>query len=107
MRQVRLGERVRVNTTLTNEVSRSVIDAPKANPSLTKVRKRHGLIDTDMFYFAKTERGLLASITPDKADAVWLPLSQIEYARKSGTIIVVTMPEWLYIEKGFDKRRNR
>jgi hypothetical protein len=31
---------------------------------------------------------------------IWLPKSQIEFVRKSGATIEVTLPEWLAIDKG-------
>lgn len=50
---------------------------------------------------ARTEKAIFVSETGDKADAVWLPLSQIELVETGGDgIYEVTLPEWLAIEKG-------
>jgi hypothetical protein len=105
VRHIRLDDS-RVNDRLTTDIAKSVIDVPKAKPSLgVRVRKRHGLIDVRMIYHAKTDKAVLASITGQKGDAVWFPLSQCEYRIVERLVIEVTMPEWLYIEKGFDKKR--
>lgn len=50
-----------------------------------------------------TDHAILVSETGDEDDAVWLPRSQIEYARNTvcmGGEITITMPGWLAKEKG-------
>ncbi len=32
---------------------------------------------------------------------IWLPKSQVEFERGRGASVVVTMPEWLAVDKGF------
>jgi hypothetical protein len=43
--------------------------------------------------------GVAQDDTPD-AKLIWLPKSQIEFEKKPGGLVRVTMPEWLAIEKG-------
>lgn len=57
------------------------------------------LIDVEMQIHHRTEWAILASDDGDRARAVWLPLAQIEVAPKAGHHLV-TMPEWLAVEKG-------
>ena len=42
---------------------------------------------------------LLVSDDGDKAKAVWLPKSQVEVAPAPRGTVVVTMPEWLALDK--------
>jgi len=59
------------------------------------------LADLKLFEHARTERALLASLTGDKREAVWLPLSQIEINSTGAEgIHDVTLPEWLALDKG-------
>lgn len=58
------------------------------------------LIDIAMQIHAKTEKAVLASDDGDEAKTVWLPLSQIEMERRSGAFYIITMPDWLAIDKG-------
>jgi|JI9StandDraft_1071089.scaffolds.fasta_scaffold875472_2 hypothetical protein len=62
------------------------------------------LLDLTMQLHAETNGAILVSDDGDKAGAVWLPKSQIEYEvreRGSGAALVeVTMPEWLALDKG-------
>lgn len=58
------------------------------------------LIDLEMHLHHATERAVLVSDDGDKAKAVWLPLSQVEVAPRTGATVTVTCPEWLAIEKG-------
>jgi hypothetical protein len=53
------------------------------------------LIDMELEVRHVTERGVLVS---DGEKEVWLPLSQVEINKETETT-VVTMPEWLAIEK--------
>ncbi|MBT9385512.1 hypothetical protein KM176_16680 [Pseudooceanicola sp. CBS1P-1] len=58
------------------------------------------VIDLEMQIHAQTLRSVLVSDDGEEANAVWLPLSQIELVRRRGGIAIVTLPEWLAIEKG-------
>ncbi len=58
------------------------------------------LIDLTMQLHAETERAVRVSDDGDDKKAVWLPLSQVEVFRKAKGIVVVTMPEWLAIQRG-------
>ena len=58
------------------------------------------LIDIDVECTARTEKAVLVH-AGDKAEAVWLPLSQCEIAPGGiPGIETVTLPEWLALEKG-------
>lgn len=60
------------------------------------------LIDLELYYVAETEKALGVSDKPNgKGLTVWLPLSQIEWEMKDikKRTVVVTLPEWLAIEK--------
>ncbi len=58
------------------------------------------LVDIEMQLHAKTSKAVLVSDDGDKAKAVWLPLSQVEVEEKAGGIVIITMPEWLAIQRG-------
>lgn len=58
------------------------------------------LVDLSMQIHHETSKAILASDDGDRDTAVWLPLSHIEIERKERGVIVVTMPEWLALEKG-------
>lgn len=60
------------------------------------------LVDLTMHLHAETDAAILVSDDGDKARAVWLPKSQIEFERNRGPgfTVEVTMPEWLATEKG-------
>lgn len=47
----------------------------------------------------ETDKAIQVSETEN--ETVWLPKSQIEYEVVKENFIEVTMPEWLYKEKGF------
>lgn len=57
------------------------------------------LVDLTMQLHAETDKAILVSDDGDKAKAVWLPKSQIEFEQK-GPIVEVTMPSWLATDKG-------
>jgi hypothetical protein len=58
------------------------------------------LCDLTMQIHIRADRAVLASMTGDKREAVWLPLSQIEINDvTAGQIATITMPEWLATEK--------
>lgn len=59
------------------------------------------LLDLTMQLHAETPKALLVSDDGIQKNAVWLPLSQIEYEKKPNSgIVIVTLPEWLAIDKG-------
>ena len=61
---------------------------------------KSNLIDLDVEVTARTEKAVLVH-TGNKADAVWLPLSQVEVCETGfAGIETVTLPEWLALEKG-------
>lgn len=58
------------------------------------------LVDLTLHLHHKTEKAILVSDGGDKDDAIWVPLSQCEVEYKKGNVVIVTMPEWLAVEKG-------
>lgn len=61
------------------------------------------LVDITVQLHAATAKAILVSDDGDKAKAVWLPLSLIEWDRppsKPPYIVEVTLPEWLALDKG-------
>jgi hypothetical protein len=61
------------------------------------------LVDIAGVLHAETALAILFSGTAHKADAKWLPKSQIEIEHDGGRrdFVTVTMPERLAVEKGF------
>ena len=61
------------------------------------------LIDLTLQVHAKTERAVFLSETGVAKDAKWVPLSQIEMEPHgaSKTVVVVTMPKWLAVDRKF------
>lgn len=51
---------------------------------------------------SRTEKAILVSDDGDRAKAVWLPLSQIQFdeTRLKLPAVIVTLPEWLAVDKG-------
>jgi hypothetical protein len=58
------------------------------------------LVDVTMQVHARTAKAIRVSDDGDDKRAVWLPLSQCEVEEKSAGIVIVTLPEWLAIDKG-------
>ncbi len=58
------------------------------------------LVDLTMQRHAETEKAILVSDDGERDHAVWLPKSRIEIEKKDRAVVVVTLPEWLAIEKG-------
>lgn len=61
------------------------------------------LVDLTMQLHADSKAAILVSDDGDKAKAVWLPKSQIEWIRHESygsNIVIVTLPEWLALDKG-------
>lgn len=64
---------------------------------------RSDLVDLTMAIHAETDLAILASDDGDKANAKWLPKSQIEieklHAVRGNNEAVITMPAWLAQDK--------
>lgn len=60
---------------------------------------RSDITDITVHLHVETDKAVFVSDTGDKADAVWLPKSQIEI-EPDGATHTVSLPEWLAIEKG-------
>lgn len=58
------------------------------------------LVDVTVQAHVESEKAILVSDDGERDNAVWLPKSQIEIERKTSNIMVITMPEWLAVEKG-------
>ncbi len=58
------------------------------------------LVDITMQVHARTAKAIRVSDDGDEAKAIWLPLSQVEVEEKRDGMIIVTMPEWLAIQRG-------
>lgn len=60
------------------------------------------LVDLKLYRFAETDRAVLVSDNEDEELAVWIPKSQVEInTTDRRSVIQVTMPEWLAIQKRF------
>ena len=62
---------------------------------------RSNIVDVEVQLLRETEKAVQVSPVGTSAEAVWLPRSQIEIApAETGTLYVVTLPDWLAQEKG-------
>ena len=61
---------------------------------------KSNIIDIEGMVHIQTERAVLFSTDGNRANAEWLPLSQIE-VENAHPIWTITLPEWLASEKGF------
>ena len=61
---------------------------------------RSDLVDLDMHLHGTRDLSILASLTGERKDAVWLPKAEIEIELKRDRNIVVAMPQWLAEERG-------
>ncbi|MBM3605117.1 MAG: hypothetical protein FJX25_10275 [Alphaproteobacteria bacterium] len=61
---------------------------------------RSNIIDIEGQIHARTDRAILFSTDGEEDGAAWLPLSQVEVEMKGRNIAVVTLPEWLAVERG-------
>lgn len=57
------------------------------------------LTDLTLQLHVETAKAILVSDDGDPDNAVWLPKSQIEFEKKKGNLVEVTMPQWLAEEK--------
>ena len=63
--------------------------------------RKSNLCDYTVQLHAETEKAWLVSDDGDKLKAVWVPKSQAELEpHERGNAYVLTLPEWLAIEKG-------
>ncbi len=68
---------------------------------------RSELVDVTLYRYHETDRAILVGEGIDHTKKVWLPLSQVEVSnlradnKTGGDIVDVTMPRWLFEEKGF------
>jgi hypothetical protein len=62
---------------------------------------RSNITEIQVIYQRSTEKAICVSET-EESKAIWLPLSQVEIEGDliEGKDILVTGPEWLFIEKG-------
>ena len=59
------------------------------------------VVDVEVQIHVRTDRAILVSLDGDKDNAVWLPLSQVDFEDDGSRIVEITMPEWLAIKVGF------
>ena len=60
------------------------------------------IVDISCTLHAKSERAIFVSTDGYVENAVWLPLSQVEVSFFGTKEIIVTLPEWLAVEKKLD-----
>lgn len=58
------------------------------------------LIDLTLHVHIETAAAVLVSDDGEKDSGVWLPKSQIEMEKKGPYVFIITMPEWLAMDKG-------
>lgn len=58
------------------------------------------ILDMEMRLHHETAQAVLVSDDGEEKNAVWLPLSQIELERLKNARVIVTLPEWLALDKG-------
>ncbi len=61
---------------------------------------RSNIIDLELWRHHETEKAILVSDDGEREKAVWLPKSAVEVEEKGNSIVIVTLPEPLAIEKG-------
>lgn len=57
------------------------------------------LVDLTMQLHHETPKAILVSDDGDRDKAVWLPKSHAEFEMKQKGVVIVTLPEWMAIEK--------
>lgn len=60
---------------------------------------KSNLVDLSMQLHHETAKAILVSDDGEREHAIWLAKSQIEFEHKKNGIVVVTMPEWVAVEK--------
>lgn len=58
------------------------------------------LHDLELQLHHETDRAILVSDDGDAANGVWLPKSVIEFEKIGKGRVIVTLPEWLAVERG-------
>lgn len=58
------------------------------------------VIDVSVCVHHRTEKAVLVSDDGDRDKAKWLPLSRVEIEMDGESAGIVTLPEWLAVEKG-------
>ncbi len=58
------------------------------------------IVDIEGRVHAKTDRAILFSTDGDREEAVWLPLAHVEISELRRGVGVVSMPEWLAVDRG-------
>lgn len=70
-------------------------------PHLSGLGGRSNLVDLELLWCHETEKAILVQIQEGRnEDKVWLPKSLVEYSRRSGGVVEVTMTQSLAEEKG-------
>lgn len=59
------------------------------------------VVDIEVAILIETDKAVLITDDGDTENAVWIPKSQIEIERTKDHFAIVTMEEWLAIDKGF------
>ncbi len=57
------------------------------------------LVDLTVTLHHETEKAFLVSDSGDRDKAIWVPKSQCEVEVLKGNTVILTMPEWLAIER--------
>lgn len=65
------------------------------------IEGRTRLYNIRLYFCGETADAIRVKHQPDD-EAVWLPKSQIEYEMRSPSVVYVTAPEWLVIDKKLD-----
>lgn len=61
---------------------------------------KSNLIDVEVSELRRSERAVLVTEDGDTENAVWLPLALVELSPIKPGICMLTLPEWLALEKG-------
>lgn len=62
------------------------------------MKRNSELHDISLIWHGETDKAICVSEGGNKE---WLPKSQVTYEKKADGSVEVTLPDWLYIEKGF------
>ena len=70
-------------------------------PHLSGMGGRSTLVDLELLWCHQTEKAILVQAQEGhNEDKIWLPKSLIEYSRRSGGLVEVTLQQRLAEEKG-------
>jgi hypothetical protein len=58
------------------------------------------LTELELQLHHETDRAILVSDDGDAANGCWLEKSVVEFEKKGNWRVIVTLPEWLAIERG-------